>query len=48
MEPEGSSRIDTEALKVWVHHKDEVDLKSNYKVHKNKVSEYVSEWVRDS
>ena len=48
MEPEGSSRIDTEALKVRIHHRDEVDLKSNYKVYKNKVSEYVSEWVRES
>ena len=38
-EPEGSSLIDTRALKVRVHHKDEVDLKSNYEVHKYKVTE---------
>ena len=39
----GTRGIFTKALKVRVHHKDEVDLKSNYEVHKYNESKWVGE-----
>ena len=44
----GTRGIFTKALKVRVHHKEEVDLKSNYEVHKYNKSKWVGEWMSES